>query len=265
MDAEWVDPAQPRGSSDWVDPSPPPPPSVHDSAGGGDAYAYVYERPGYDREFSPVGALGHEGEWTGPVTSDVHSIDEASAHMAAHLVEKYNSGQWYATDVCKLACLAKEIGGTGPIAALAKRPGLPTGHYNDHVKHILGTKGQDETFEDLELPCSDSGDGSRISYKLAVIPPHEMLNKEMAEDGVALNSRLAKHVRDEMVPPVYEQHKVARASGNKAQPIALYMDKVPTTKKDAVLGVWVYFLMSSKRHLDCVLKSSWHCHCGCRG
>ena len=99
MGEEWVDPAlSSRGSSDWVDPSPPPPASVHDSAGGGDDLPYVHEHPCYDLNFSHVDAA----EWTGPAPSTTYSIDEASEHMAAHLIEKYNSGKWFATDICKL-------------------------------------------------------------------------------------------------------------------------------------------------------------------
>ena len=107
-------------------------------------------------------------------------------------------------------------------------------------------------FEYLKTPCSDSGDGSRTSYTIPEIPAYEALKQEMAESGSELELKLAKLVEDDMVPPVYTTHPVAIASNMKAPPIVLYVDGVPTTKKDGVVGFWVDFLLSVKRHLVCV-------------
>ena len=269
----WVDPAvglTGLPDSEWVDPVPPlstasfdvdgpvvlPDDSLHPTD--------AYELPGFAMDDAGGEAWTPGEEWRGPAPEAACTHAEACEELAGYLVEKYNSGKWPATDVCKLSYWATMGGMTGSLAALAKRPGLPTGHYNHHIKKVLGISDDDDTFEYLDMPCSDSGDGSRINYKLAVIPPHEMLNKEMSENRLELDSLLAQHVRDDMVPKVYKDHIVTRASGKKAQPIAIYLDAVPTTKKDAVLGVWVYFAMSSKRHLCCVLRKSRMCQCGCR-
>ena len=87
----------------------------------------------------------------------------------------------------------------------------------------------------------------------------------MAEKGEKLDALLRGHVVAGTLPPVYTEHPVAVASSMQAQPLALYMDGVPTTKRDGVLGIWVYFLLSDERHLCCVIKKSRLCKCGCRG
>ena len=68
----------------------------------------------------------------------------------------------------------------------------------------------------------------------------------MSEAFSELEAVLAEHVQKDMLPPVYTEHPVAVASGMKAQPIEIYIDGVPTTKKDGVLGIWVRFVLSKK-------------------
>ena len=79
-------------------------------------------------------------------------------------------------------------------------------------------------------------DGSRISYRLPVVPPDELLNQEMAEHGEELKAKLAAAVRDDNLPSVYTDHPAVQANGNKVQPIVIYLDGAPTTKKRRSLG-----------------------------
>ena len=67
------------------------------------------------------------------------------------------------------------------------------------------------------------------------------------------------------LPPCYMQHVVAQERGHRAWPLALYVDGVPTTSKDGMLGFWVYSLLTQKRHLCVALRKSSLCRCGCRG
>ena len=59
-------------------------------------------------------------------------------------------------------------------------------------------------------------------------------------------------------------HSALKRSGGVAQPGVLYMDGVPTTNTDGVLGIWVYFKLSLERHLVAAVKKSCLCKCGCR-
>ena len=57
----------------------------------------------------------------------------------------------------------------------------------------------------------------------------------------------------------------ARSRGLAAHGYDIYMDGVPTTRRDGVFGVWVRLLVSDKRHLCVVMQKSRLCRCGCRG
>ena len=266
------------GSEFWLDPSvpvpsvlapPPQPRSVPECEWADPLSAQLpWPCPGEEPEsiWDLQREIEHwrEHEWVGD--SDVASTaEEASLDLTNYLLEKLNSGKMFATDVCKIASWC-EIGGMkGAIVTLAKRSGLPTSHYNRHLQKVQGLSGEGETLATLHIPSTDSSDGSRISYPLPVIPPFELLNREMAEEKAKLDEVLAAAIRDNLVPPVYTSHPVAVASQMKAHPLVLYMDGVPTTKRDGVLGIWLSFTLSPKRHLCCVLKKSRLCQCGCRG
>ena len=66
----------------------------------------------------------------------------------------------------------------------------------------------------------------------------------------------------------YNKHKVVKdwaPKGRKPLPCCIYLDGVAVTKRDGVLGVWMYDEISEKRRLLCVLRKSALCKCGCRG
>ena len=265
----WVDPTMHMGGVDWVDPTDDnvlseewseqttqPEPLLFDLEADQDSH-WDHGRGG-----------GQSAEWIGaPVDCDDVSREDASRFLVDMVLDKYNNGKWFATDICKLAYWAEKGGMVGAITELSLRPGLSTSAYSKHVKKVVGIDMGHECLQWLQVPCSDSGDGSRTTMALPVINPHEVLNQEMGEDGGEIDSKLAQLVKDCMVPPVYTSHTVAIASGMKAQPGVLYVDGVPTTKKDGLLGFWVYFLLSrrKKRHLVCCIRKSRMCKCGCRG
>ena len=62
-----------------------------------------------------------------------------------------------------------------------------------------------------------------------------------------------------------KNNRVAVASGHKAFPIIIYVDGVPTTKRDGELAFWCYILGSKKRHLVCSVRKSRLRRCGCKG
>ena len=49
-------------------------------------------------------------------------------------------------------------------------------------------------------------------------------------------------------------------------PSALYVDHVgSTTKRDGVVGFFIYSLVTQRRHLRVAVRKSDLCRCGCRG
>ena len=288
--SDWRDPR--LAESEWVDPSfpsvpvrsvpeaslPVPVRSVPEASLPSvpvrsiEASAPESEEPP-DTEFvfgldDSTAAMWEGDEWVGERIdpSQVITKEEAEVMLSDYLLDKYNSGLWFATDICKIAYFAATWNGGmgGTVARLAKRPGLPSGHYNDHAKHFLGLNRGCDVLDVLSVPSSDAGDGSRIKYQLPVIHPHEHLSQEFAEHEEELKEKLAATVRDDDLPSVYTDHPVVQKHGNGVQPVVLYLDGVPTTKKDGVLGVWMYFAFGCRRHLCAVIKKPRLCKCGCR-
>ena len=62
------------------------------------------------------------------------------------------------------------MGGTDAVSQLAKKPGLDSGAYSAHLKHVLGLDDRGDTYVNLDVPSVDSTDGSRSIYPLPVIP-----------------------------------------------------------------------------------------------
>ena len=186
----------------WVDPSGHP--SLPDEVTYNDDLLLGFNFDSDDDHW------GEDGEtWLGESLDEEVSVEEAEQHATDILMSKYhNGGRMYATDICKLCYWLKKAGLSFSVAALAKKPGLHTSNYNRHVKHVLGMDQEDETLQHLSVPVSDVVDGSRSEYLLPVIHPHELLNKEFSESP-ELKTKLATHVRENKLPPLYTDHPVA--------------------------------------------------------
>ena len=237
--------------AEWFDPSEP----VPELAVPADEEDDLLGSPSFDLDIDQCMYWADDGEtWIGDASGDGEGVsaEEAESHAANMMLSKYHSGKWHATDICKLCYWLKCAGLKHAVAELSKKPGQHSSNYNKHMKHVIGLDGQGETLQHLSVPVSDNADGSRGRYDLHVIHPHEALNKEISESP-ELHDTLATHVRESKLPPIYTQHPVAIASEKKAQPIVIYIDGVPTTKRDGVIGVWTDFVLSPKRHLFAVV------------
>jgi len=97
------------------------------------------------------------------------------------------------------------------------------------------------------------------------LPFHEALAKEMDGDA-ALRTKLGQLIRDRALPDCYYDHPVVkRHEGRHVLPVALYLDAVPWSQSDSVLGFWLICLVSGRRYLWAVLRKQHACRCGCRG
>ena len=119
-------------------------------------------------------------DWIGDAPeSDSRTAEDAGNQLAAFLIDKHNTGKWFSTDICKVAYLATAGGMTGNITLLAKRPGLPTSHYNRQVKQALGLDSKDESISTIRIPSCDPADGSRVFFDLPVIHPTRCLTRKL--------------------------------------------------------------------------------------
>jgi hypothetical protein len=97
------------------------------------------------------------------------------------------------------------------------------------------------------------------------MPAHEQFALDVESD-LSCRNKLAEMIRDKTLPPCYFEHKVVTDNpGEHVVPVALYLDAVPFSQTDSVLGWWLVNLVSGQRYLYGVLRKSMACKCGCRG
>ena len=170
-----------------------------------------------------------------------------------------------AMTLCILCHYAQLAGVSGFATEFAMPPGRQTGKYSFRVKRVLGFDKHDSRLMRLEIPCHSKYDLCRSRKNIWVLPPHEALHYEVAD-----NPSITQRVRDSIVGQEwadnYNDHVVVkRHIGKTVLPYALYLDGAPFTKNDGFLGIFVYCLITMERHLCVLLRKSEMCKCGCRG
>jgi len=84
--------------------------------------------------------------------------------------------------------------------------------------------------------------------------------------GPTYAHKLREAINEGLLPPNYDAHPIVqRHSGSLVAPIAVYMDALPYSLVDSVLGVWLINLVTGARHVLLVLRKKMVCSCGCRG
>ena len=58
---------------------------------------------------------------------------------------------------------------------------------------------------------------------------------------------------------------VLRNPGRLVAPVGLYMDALPYSLVDSVLGVWIINLVTGARHVVMTVRKKLVCNCGCKG
>ena len=145
------------------------------------------------------------------------------------------------------------------------KPGASTGHYSRHLDPLLGFKQHNTSFYEAELPSHNQAYMSRELRVTPVLPIHETLIDDMVNTTGAI-TKLTELIAARDLPPAYFTHPVVtRFPDETVVPIALYLDYVPYTLTDSVLGVWVRNVVTDRRYLFAVIRKRTLCTCGCKG
>ena len=157
--------------------------------------------------------------------------------------------------------------GLGKCKKYGHRPGAPSGHYARHLDPILGFKHFNTKFYEVKIPSHSKVDMSRTMHTSPMLMPHETLIYDMIAEPGAI-TKLNEQVTSNSLPPCYYEHVVVRNNAGMSQhvvPIDVYLDFVPYTITDSVLGVWVHNIITNRRYLVAVLRKRTLCTCGCKG
>ena len=101
--------------------------------------------------------------------------------------------------------------------------------------------------------------------KLPTIPAHETADEYMTDHPEA-TVKLLEALASNELPPAYHEHPLVVAHTDELiMPWGLYMDSVPHSLVDSVLGVWLINLITGWRSMLCLVRKRVVCSCSCRG
>ena len=138
------------------------------------------------------------------------------------------------------------------------------GHYQRHLDAVLQLRAIDKRNYDLAVPGHRPHDQTRTLHQLPVVPIHECIEEELHDDPTILE-QLDRSVRDRTWPPSYFDNPIVQTEGDSPLPIAMFVDGVPYSNLDGVLGFWFINLISGTRHLAVCMRKRNMCKCGCKG
>ena len=222
--------------------------------------------------FAPVdsGDASIDAEMSWEVSSeedcdlDRKGADAGNAFVEFCLEQLY-MGKISAKAMCTLCFWASRAGAAGKVKDFALSPNAKSGKFSLHIDKTVGfNPKEDGDLFKLEVPIYAKYDASRGRMKLPMQLPHEVFSTEMETDPDLLDKLETKMAETEWAE-AYKEHVVTKSSPRPALPCSLYLDGVAVTHRDGVLGIWVYNLISERRHLCCVIRKSSFCKCGCRG
>jgi hypothetical protein len=167
--------------------------------------------------------------------------------------------------VCIISWYLKQLGCKGPAKAFALNPAASSGHFSRKFRRVMRMSEEESKYYVLDVPGYSRAEMGRVVHRQPVLCPHEILHDEVSSSDSSLAEILKGMVDAQELPPAFFNHPSSIATGNTSQPIVLYVDGVPTTKSDGVLGWWVHLLASGKRHLVAAQRKSRLCRCGCKG
>jgi hypothetical protein len=186
-----------------------------------------------------------------------------AAMLLDFLVELLLSRSITAKAFCVLTYYAGQCGVPG-FKRFGKRPGLPSGHYQRHLNKTLAVFRDAAPEYDILVPCSNRKQPGRDKTWMPALVPQEELDAELREYH-SWAEDLQSAIDEGALPPGYDNHPIVQASASPPVPIALFIDAVPYSNVDSLIGFWIVNLLSWRRHFIVGIRKSMLCRCGCKG
>ena len=220
------------------------------------------EEPAWERE------SGSEDEGDGDEVSDTEvGPAEAQQELLSFMIDRHQKGKLTGKDMCIISFWCGRAG-LSEVAALGMRPRSSSGNHQRHVDGYMQKRlGKDmpEAYS-LPMPVFDRASGERDVQDVVVLPPHELLVRELV--GVDVSAMVARWSRT----PNYGTHPVVQkmeAEGIPTVPLAVYLDGVQYAVRGSMLVVSITNLCTDKQHVIGVIRKRKMCGlkagCGCKG
>ena len=215
------------------------------------------------REFA-AGSSGAEQEGPNKFAQGAEAGDE----LVDFLMSLHLGGKLSAKSVCTIAWWASRAGALGKVKDFAHAPDdSSTGHYMRCIDKAVGVKLSDLTTSMFHWPVPGLGkyDLNTSKHKMPLQLPHQAIEQEIVDRPEIYEQARERQVKGQW-PEAFYQHPVVRNTPDQViLPVAIYLDGISLTRNDSLLGIFVYCLVTMRRHLVAVLRKSFLCRCGCGG
>jgi hypothetical protein len=203
-----------------------------------------------------VGGSEPDSDFEAPPASAGDEFIQAMVELL--MMRVLNAGQF-----CSLMYLAGKAG-VSAATRYGKPPGTASGHFQRHLDPLLGTVRETDALYEASVPAQGKRDLSRSTHQFTMFAPHELLAADMEQTG--FRTRLAEFLDVDRMPPAYWQHSIVSSNPfSRVVPLALFIDGVPYSITDSVIGFWLICVATGKRYLFATLRKRLLCKCGCRG
>ena len=209
-------------------------------------------------------------DWQATGSDEETSDDEVSAESAGEIFSSYvldllYKGKISAKDACLVFYWAHLSGAPDRVGQLGFPPNKPSGHYQRHLDCVLQTKMHGEWYT-VQVPGHNKHDQSRCVRPTPVLLPYDEVVEEVITSP-AFASDLSAKVSSGDLPDAFYDHpnRNRHVDGIMDVPIGLFVDAVPTVKRDSCIGFFLFNIITQTRFLIAVLRKRCLCHCGCRG
>eukprot|EP00969_Alexandrium_andersonii_P260707 11526298-Alexandrium_andersonii.AAC.1 len=165
---------------------------------------------------------------------------------------------------CVLCYWAHKSGMPGLVSEYGKAPGGQSGHYSRHLQAKLGFDIASGNHYVLRAPGYDRLTAARDEVDVPLQLPHEQVQAEV-EAKPDIGPKLERMIANRELPPCYYTHPTVEGANRPVLPISVYMDAVPYSDSDSVVGIWVTNLVTQARHIAAVVRKRLVRRCGCRG
>ena len=205
---------------------------------------------------------GADDTFWGELSDSDEDTDTPGQRLVDKLIHVHLLNKISAEDCCTALHDASEAG-VSEATKYGKAPGSSSGKYAEKLRSVLGQLDSSDLYE-FEYPGHHRHALSRMVHVGHCLPAHEQVAAD-TDDAVGFRTRLLELVRGRLLPPAYFDHPVVKAAGSDlVVPLALYVDAVPYSLNDSVIGWWMVNLVTGKRYLWGLLRKQHACRCGCR-
>jgi hypothetical protein len=212
-------------------------------------------------------AWEHEGGDPPPVDPESDSDfelepDSPGVEYVAAMLQLLHARTLNASQFCVLMYWAG-LAGIQDARKYGYPPGQPSGHYQRHLDAAMELPKSAEDLYEMQVPGHAKHALGRQIHTCHVFVPHEQLSQAMV--APAFLTRLNECLEPGILPDAYWQHPLVRDEPTRVVPLALYVDGVPYSNTDSVIGYWVTCLATGAKFIVAAFRKRLLCQCGCRG